>query len=355
MGITLPRLAGLQPRHCFRNDEQPAATFAMSMLRLDLARTTDWTGSPVDFVAKGFARYCQANGIAKVSRIFEESNLQLLDEIMELSDYERNQQGRDVSSTHMFLLVNYEQSAMIQMGPVLRILEGIDVRLPAAFFLVVAHNLGRWMRIYDFRDAELLAEDALVMMEEEEVKESFYPQVKQKRPACLNELPEYGKAIRFLRHALPRVSDAILRDMIRLCLEMHEQGDGFELAYPSALQDVVPGMEDYLENTDHPGPGALLVDEENDLVEACFTEEMQYLGQNLPISSSAMLAVDLTQSIETLDRQVKRVFDYVGAMLRSLSPAAELILKIRRIYDEDLRQRRMESRVQAKPGATDLR
>jgi len=108
----------------------------------------------------------------------------------------------------------------------------------------------------------------------------------------------------------------------------------------------VPELGDYFDQTDYPGPGALLVIEEDDLTEACFTEEMQYLGQDSPIGSTAMLLIDLTQrSQDILDGQVKRVFDYAGAMLRSLAHAAELILEIRGIYDEDLRQRRLKPRV----------
>jgi hypothetical protein len=315
------------------------------MLRLGLARTADWSGSAVDFVAKGLARHCQANGITKVSRVFEQSSIQLLDEIVELNNYERNQQGGRGPGTRMFLLVNYDQAAMVQMGPTLRLLENIDARLPAAFFQVFARNLSRWTRIYDFRDAEFLAENQVEMLDKSELKESFYPEVKKAKPSCLKAIPEYPKALRFLRRAVTRITNREHWELIRLCLQMHEQGDGFELAYPSELRDTVPELENYMENSEQPGPGALLVFDEDDLVEACFTEEMQYLGQEMAIGSTAILTVDLTQPEDVLDREVKSIFDYVGAMLRSLSCATALILQIRGIYDEDLRQRRLESRV----------
>jgi len=315
------------------------------MLRLGLARISDWTGNPVDFVAKGLAHHCRANGIEVVSKVFEASNLQLLDTIMELTDQQRSQQEREEPCPRMFLLVDFEQSAMVPMGPILGRLEKIDPRLPAAFFQVIATNLGRWMRIYDFRDAESYATDRLEMLDKEELQESFYPKVKASRSPCLKKLPSYPKALRILRTIEAKLTGQN-RKLVRLSLEMHEEGKGHELAYPQALRKVVPELEDYLDNTDYPGPGALFVMEENDLTEACFTEETQYLGQDYAISSTAMLLIDLTQaSRDVLDGQVKKAFDYVGAMLRSLVHATELILEIRGIYNEDLRQRGVEPRV----------
>lgn len=314
------------------------------MLRLGLVQIADWAGSPLDFVAKGLARHCRANGIEAVSKVFEAS-IQLQDEMTELNDYQRCQQEREEPRPRMFLLVNYEQSALAQMGPTLRMLEKVDSRLPAAFFQVFATNLGRWMRVYDYRDAETYAKDQMEMLDKEETKESFYPKVKSSRPAYLKKMPGYPKALRFLRSIEAKLSGPN-RKFIRLCLQMHDEGKGHELAHPSMLRDVVSELGDYFDQTDYPGPGALLVTEENDLTEACFTEENEYLGQDNPIGSTAMLLIDLTQrSRDVLDGQVKRVFDYVGAMLRSLVHATELILEIRGIYDEDLRQRGVEPRV----------
>ena len=91
----------------------------------------------------------------------------------------------------------------------------------------------------------------------------------------------------------------------------------------------------------------LIVVDEDDLIEACFSEEMQYLGQNYSIGSTLMLAINLDQSAASLDMKVKATFEQLGAMLRSLAAAAELIELIRGLYDEDLRERRMESKIQS--------
>jgi hypothetical protein len=325
------------------------------MLRLGISRVEDWTGSAVDFVATGLGRLCRANGLAKVSRVFPESSIRLMDEIVELSEYERQQSETVGPSPKMFLMVDYFQSAVIQIGPTLSFLASIHNKLPAAFFVALAHNLWRWMRVYDFRDAEAYATDAMSTLDEDEIKESFFPNVAQARPRCLDKLPTYQAAIKLLQRVLPTLQDKRAAGLLSHCLAMHNEGDGHELAWPHDLLKQLPEMEAYLENTDEPGPGSLIVFEEEDLIEACFSEEMQYLGQNYSIRSTWILLIDVAQPPTSLDEQVKAAFDYLAAMLRSLTSASVLIETIRGIYDEYLRQGRREPGVHAEPSAAGLR
>src|SRR5260370_21774012 len=88
IGVTLPKLSGLRLRYCSRSEEQPAAILAKTMLRLGISRLKDWTGSAVDFVAKGLARYCQRNGLPAGSRVFPEGSIRRWDEIFEQTEYE---------------------------------------------------------------------------------------------------------------------------------------------------------------------------------------------------------------------------------------------------------------------------
>jgi hypothetical protein len=244
---------------------------------------------------------------------------------------------------------------MVPVGDTLAYLGTVHELLPAAFFQVFSANLSRWMRTYDYRDAEFYAKEEIEMLEEEEIKESFYPQVESARPSCLNNLPEYEDAVEFLEKAVPDISSKPASTMIRHCLAMHELGKSHEPAWPGKLQKQIPELEEYFECTDEPGPGSLIVFDEEDLIEACFTEQMQYLGQNYSIGSTQMLVIDLDQSPAALDGKVKEAFDYLGAMLESLSHATELIETIRGMYGEKLRQRGMESGIPAEEGAAAVR
>ena len=355
IAVTLPNLSGLRPRYCSRTDEQPAAMLAKSMLRVGISRVADWTGSAVDFVAAGLARYCRVNGLPAVSRVFPEACIRLLDEIVERTEYERSQSEIAGPKSKMLLMVDYEQSAMIQIGPTLTYLGSIHEQLPAAFFVVVADNLWRWMRVYDFRNAQNYARDQLDMLDEEELKESFYPQLETVRPSCLKKLPSYGAAVRLVQKLSSQCRGSRAAELLRHCLAMHEHGKQYKCAWPYLLRDRLPEIEDYLENTDEPGPGSLIVFEEEDLIEACFSEEMQYIGQNYSIGSSLMLLINLDQDSASLDKNVKATFDYLGAMVRSLASASALIEKIRGIYDEDVRERRNKPGVQAQPSDAALR
>jgi len=324
------------------------------MLRVGISRVSDWTGSAVDFVATGLARFCRRHGLPQVSRVFPESSIRLVDEMIELSEYDR-MQAEVAERKKMFLMVDYHQSAIAPIGATLAHLEAIDTKLPAAFFMAFSRNLSRWMRVYDFRDAEDYASRCMDMLEEGELAESFFPDVRSSRPKCLAKLPTYQYAIRLLRRILPEVKDRRVATLLRGCLQMHKEGDGRDTKVPWEQRDIYPEMEDYVENTDEPGPGAFIVFEENDLIEACFIEQMQYLGQEYPISSSLMLVIDLSKDEESIDREVRHAFNHLAAMVRSLAAASPLIEMIRGIYDEHLRQGRHESGVHTQPGAAGVR
>jgi len=355
LAVTLPRIKGIRPSYCSKNDEQPAVQLALSMFRLGIARAADWNGSAVDCAAKALSRFCRSNGIATVSRVFPESTIRILDGLTERSEYELAQSDETEPSSRLFLMVDYYQAAMVQIGPTLTFLGRIHQDLPAAFYQVFSTNLWRWMRVYDFHDAEQYAEDEIKILEEEELKESFLPKVKEARPACLKDLPDYEDAIKHLTELGPRCRYTQASSLVQRCLELHHWGDGQDARWPSRLRDRVPEMEDYLENTDYPGPGALIVFDENDAIEACCAEELQYLGQNYQIGSTLMLLIDLEQDSASLDKEVQGAFEYLGRMVRSLAAATEMIETIRGIYDADLRRRRLDSRVQAEQGAAGIR
>lgn len=338
-GITLPTLNGVRLRYCSRRDEQPAAILAKSMLRLGISRINDWSGSAVDFVDRGLARFCRVNGSDRVSSVFSDLSLRFLDELLEMNEYERSQAETAGPSTKMFMHVYHGQAEMVQIGPTLVLLSSIHEELPGALFVVLAHNLRRWMRVYDFRDACSFAKEQIDFLDPEELKESFYPQVKKIRPSCLRRLPKYRTAVRQLEATVPIIKDSLASQLVKHCLRMHEQGARCERALPYSLRNEVPEIEEYLADMDEPVPGALIVFDEDDLIEACFNEDMQHIGQNHFIGPSLMMVMDLSQDSVALDARVKVCFDYVGAMVRSLVSGSAAIEMIRGIYNEDLRKR----------------
>jgi hypothetical protein len=356
--VTVPQIGNIRWRYCARWDEEPAANLGRSLLRLGICRPQDWTGSAVDFVERGFNRFCQANRIDDVRTVWQ-GDLRIMDHLFEVNERERNEARAEMDGPPrtLFLVGDYSAAASIPVGPTLPLLEGEHSLLPAAFHAAFIDCLQKWMLVYDHSDAAEHAEMGLIEMEEEEFKESVYPQVAATVPACLRDrlTMNPSRAFGLLREVQPKLRGSVARHLVAHLLDMHRNSTGYRHAWPGQLIGQVPGLEEYLEDSDGTGPGCLVNWYEDDAISACFDEEMTYIGQNGPLAPSIlrMIALDIPQ--KAVDQSVRRLFDYVGAMLRSLASAAKIVEIIRDGYDEYLREHRLKSGLQTQPGASGVR
>ena len=105
LDVTFPRLKGIRWRYCTRWDEGPAAVLGMSLLRLGICRSNDWSGSAVDFVERGFRRFCSQNRAADVKKVWV-GDLRITDSLFELTEQERNQveADREGMADHLYLV-----------------------------------------------------------------------------------------------------------------------------------------------------------------------------------------------------------------------------------------------------------
>jgi hypothetical protein len=163
------------------------------------------------------------------------------------------------------------------------------------------------------------------------------------------------KARRLLQELAPSLTTSRARSLVSLVLELDELGRGHEHAWAGKLADQFPAIQDFLNDDESYGPGCLISWHENDEVSACFDEEMRDLGQNGAMEPSILLTVALNQSAAELDAESKRVFEYAGAMLRSLATAAKIVEIIRELHDEHLSQHRIKSGLQPEPCPAGIR
>jgi len=330
----------------------------MSLLRLGICRPEDWTGSAVDFVEKGLKRIAEVNGIAQVRRVWQ-GDLRLLDHTFDLSEREREEARAemDAPARVLFLVGDFSSAASVPIGATLEVLEREDRRLPAAFFVAFRHCLRKWMLVYDYDAASEHAEMAMVDREDAELADSIYPKVKTSIPACLQGQLDMDAAQAFSILGATRrsLSDTTSRELVARLLEMRRHSAWYPHYWPYRLIRRIPGLDDYLEECDGIGPGCLLNWYEDDPIAACFDEEMTYIGQNGPLAPCILRAISLNKSEGLLDRKVRRVFDYVGAMIRSLASAAQIVEIIRELFDEHLRRHRLQPRLQTDAGAAGLR
>ena len=358
LDVTFPRIEGVRERYCRRWDEGPAAVLGMTLLRLGICRPNDWSGSAVDFVERGFRRFCSQNRAADAKRVWV-GDLRITDSLFELTEQERNQvaDGREGITDHLYLVGDYEAAASIPIGETLTRLETEHNLLPAAFYQVFTTNLYKWMRVYDCLDAQEHAETWMEDLNDEELEASVYRKVDKEIPACIKEHFEnlkYRKARDFLRRIQPRTS--VARELIRRALEMDAHGQGQEHAWPGQINvKDVPGIDDWLADAEYSRPGCLITWYENDAINACFDEEAQHMGENGPCQPNVALPIHLNKSAKELDEEVRRVFAHAGAMLRSLASAAKIVETIRDLYDEYLREHRIESGLPVEPRAAGVR
>jgi hypothetical protein len=219
----------------------------MSLLRLGICQPNDWSGSAVDFVECGFKRFCSQNRLVDAKRIWV-GDLRITDSLFELTEQERNQAeaGREGMTDHLYLVGDYEAAASIPIGATLARLETESDLLPAAFYQILTSNLYRWMRVYDYLDAQEHAEMWMEDLNDEELEASVYRKVDWEIPACLKRNAKtfrYRRARNLPQEIRPHTSAA--RELVRRILEMDAHGQGHEHAWPGKLSEKdVPGIDE---------------------------------------------------------------------------------------------------------------
>ena len=357
---SVPKITGIRWRFCTRWDEEPAAVLGKSLLRLGICRPADWSGSAVDFVERGFKRFCNEHGNQQAKKVWV-GDLRIMDYIFDLSPRERDEAEADAeeSKTVLYLVGDYEAAASIPIGATLPRLEREHELLPAAFYEVFIANLWKWMRVYDYAAAKEHADMWTDGLSEEEIKESVYPKVESELPACMGRHGAKFKgqrALPFLYQIYPELRSSIARSLVKHVLEMDARGQGFTHAWPGRISERdMPGIGDWLNNAEDSRPGCLVTWYEDDAINACFDEEAQHMGENGPCQPNVLLGINLKKPAAQLDRQVRKVFGYAAAMLESLASAAKTVETIREIYDEYLREHRLNPGFQTEPSPAGLR
>lgn len=312
----------------------------------------------MDFVERGFKRFCSNHGLLDVKKVWV-GDLRIMDSLFELSEPERNQVEAETEglTNHLYLVGDYEAAASIPIGATLAHLETQHDLLPAAFYEMFTTNLYKWMRVYDYLDAQEHAETWMEDLTDEEVEASVYRRVDVEIPACIKERSKtlkHSKARNLLHEIRPRTS--IARELIRRVLEMDAHGQGHKHAWPEQISEKdVPGIDAWLADAEYSRPGCLITWYENDAINACFDEDAQHMGENGPCQPNVALPIHLDKPVKELDKEVRRILGHAGAMLRSLAAAAKIVEIIRDLYDEYLREHRLQSGLPAEPSPVGIR
>ncbi len=147
--LVLPRLDEVPVEHRFLSDDRDVLALAEILVRSDIATEEDWEKSDRDatrFSSLSLQRWMREHGAVLIDRRFD-LDLTLSDRLVDYAA-ERGPDGT------LYLVLDPDGAAFVLLKPTLELLERADPRLPSTFLMHFAGSLNRWVRVYDYHDAE---------------------------------------------------------------------------------------------------------------------------------------------------------------------------------------------------------
>ena len=148
-GMVLPRLNEVPVEHRFLADDRETIRLAEILVTLGIGTGEDWSQSgqdPTKYGSLTLQRWIRNHGGATIDRRFD-LDVTLSDRLVDYSDERLPRETLD-------LIVDPEAAAFAVLKPTLEFLEKKHPRLPATFFTHFGGSLNRWVRVYDYHDAE---------------------------------------------------------------------------------------------------------------------------------------------------------------------------------------------------------
>ena len=215
----------------------------------------------------------------------------------------------DPDGRRLYLFLHPDSAAYAVAGPTLELLEREHPRLPVTFYRLFTGAVGRWARIYDFRDAE----DRVQMLRdwaEGEEEQYEIADVAGSTPPCMKQ---DALTVRGLGGLTTRVMDGEAQALIKGALELERIS--VEVQRPEYTDDI----REQLADTNPPLPAALVVFAENDAIEVHFEDESQTFAEATP-------EPNLILPLNAFDPEsVQSAFHMLAVVCQTLAAASRLI------------------------------
>jgi hypothetical protein len=266
----IPHLDGVPGEYRFHAGEQASIRLARSLLEVDIADPSDWRQvrrDPTAFVGLTLQRWIDVHGGKAIRRRF---NLRLtlseqVDEYAETSE-------QDPDGQHLYLILNPDSAAYVVAGPTLELLEREHARLPASFYHVFTGALNKWIRTYDYRDAE----DRVEMLREwaqGEDEQYEIPDVEASIPPCMKRK---ALSLEGLQRLARQARSSEVQGVIAATVDLRCASEKVE------RPEFTDEMREQLADSNPPLPSALVVFAENDSVEGQFDDDSQNMMECVP-------------------------------------------------------------------------
>jgi hypothetical protein len=305
-GILLPRLDEIPAEHRFLADDKETIALAEILVNSDIAVAEDWEKSGKDetkYLLLTLERWIRDHGGAAVDRRFD-LELTLSDRLVDYSD-ERGPQDT------LYLIVDPGGAAFVLLNPVLELLTKIHPRLPATFFRHFVGSLNRWVRVYDYRDAEERVDMLREWYEGEENSEQYeVPDIERCTPRCLKEA---SLSLRSLRDLVQTIRSRDVKVLVTALLELRA------IARRATRPEFTEDMGDQLTDSNPPLPCLLAAFARGDAVVGCFDDEAQTAMETTP-DPNLIIPLKLSDP-----GSVCRGFRTLGVACETLAAASRLI------------------------------
>jgi hypothetical protein len=308
-GLLIPRIDAVPLVLRLVADDRLAVILAKALVELDIAVPGDWRKAehdPTSFIRLTLERWIESHGGPAVRHRFL-----LSAEITNTpSDWAEPDESRP---NQLFLIVEPAEATCgcAALGPTLRFLESVHPQLPATFFHLFVGALNRWIRVYDYRDAEERAETLREWAAQEpDADEYEFPDVDGSIPPCMRqEAMNEGE----LAHLKVKTSDPTASKLIEAVLALDH------LSTQAQRPELDDNIGQQLSDCNPPLPCLLAIFAEADAIAACFEEEAQGMMEATP-EPNIIIPFDPTDT-----ESVKRTFHMFGVVCQTIAAASRLV------------------------------
>jgi len=305
-GIVLPCLSGAPTEQRFSADDEEVVALAEILVNIDIAVPEDWERSGRDatkYLLLSLERRIRMHGGSAIDRRFD-LDLTLSDRLVDYSD-ERGPEGT------LYLVLDPESAAFVLLSPTLELLENVHPYLPATFYSHFAGALNRWVRVYDYHDAEERVEMLREWYEGEENADQYeIPDVEGCTPKSLKEtrlnLCELKKLNEEVRD--PRMK-ALITGLLELC----------RISKQATRPEFTEDMGEQLMDSNPALPCLLAAFSSGDAVVGCFDDEAQTAMEVTP-QPNVIIPLRLSDG-----KSVRDGFRTLAVACETLAAASRLI------------------------------
>lgn len=260
--VVLPTLEKVPVEQRFSVDDREVIALAEILVKSDIAVVEDWQESGRDatkYLLLTLQRWIRDHGGSAIKRRFD-LDLTLSDRLVDYSD------ARGLEGT-LYLIVDPDSAAFVLLNSLLELLEKTDPCLPATFFSHFARSLNRWVRVYDYHDAEERVDMLREWYEGEENPEQYeVPDIEGCTPRCLKERPLSLRGLKKVSRSIrSREVRALVSGLLEFC----------RISQQAKRPEFTEDMGEQLMDSNPALPCLLAAFSSRDAVVGCFDDEAQ--------------------------------------------------------------------------------